>query len=172
MKKIILFFIIITSTLHLNAQVKETISQNRADQIGLKSKKFFVKQAWYNPSFNAYPLNKKAIKKLKKYTHTFKIKAFMAVWCHDSKREVPRLYKILEAIDFDLENLEVIAVNRAKKTPNNLQEGFNITKTPTFIFFKNDKELGRYVEVPVKSLEKDMLRIVSGKTYKHASKKE
>ena len=91
----------------------------------------------------------------------------MSVWCHDSHREIPRLSKILEAIDFQEQNLEIIALNRAKKTPNNLQKGFNIKRTPTLIFYKNGKEINRFVEQPIKSLEKDILKILAGKNYKH-----
>jgi thiol-disulfide isomerase/thioredoxin len=157
--------------LSIDAQVKETIIQNRVDQVGVKVKEDFKLEPyaqWFNPTYKDYKLDKRAIRKLKKHSKDFKIKVFMSVWCHDSKREVPHLYKILEAINFDIKNLEVIALNRSKKTPKNLQEGFNIVRTPTFIFYKNGKEIGRYVEIPRKILEKDILRIVSGKSYKHS----
>lgn len=155
----------------LHSQHKETISQNRADHIGVKTKKDF-KQAphvkWFDESYNQYQLNPIVIKKIKKRIESVKIKVFMSVWCHDSHREVPQLYKILEAVNFNEDNLELVALNRAKKTPNNLQEGFNIKRTPTLIFYRNSKEIGRYVEKPRKSLEKDILAIISGKKYKHS----
>ena len=92
----------------------------------------------------------------------------MGTWCGDSKREIPRFYKVLKAAKFNVSNLEMIAVNRGKKTPDNLQKGLNIFRVPTFIFYKNGKEIGRYVEYPRVSLEKDILAIVTGKTYKHS----
>lgn len=169
MKKILLLLFLFQ--LGIYAQVKETITQNRADMVGIKVKEDFKHQPydqWFYPTYKDYKLDKRTIKKLKKYSKDFKIKVFMSVWCHDSKREVPHLYKILEAINFDTKNLEVIALDRSKKTPKNLQKGFNIVRTPTFIFYKNDKEIGRYVEIPKKILEKDILRIVNGKSYKHS----
>ena len=33
---------------------------------------------------------------------------------------------------------------------------------------KDDQELGRMVEYPLESLEKDMVKILSGEDYKHA----
>jgi hypothetical protein len=39
---------------------------------------------------------------------------------------------------------------------------------PTFIFMKDGQELGRIVEYPLESLEKDMAKILSGVDYKHA----
>ena len=65
----------------------------------------------------------------------------------------------------------MITVNRGKRTPDNLQKGFNIKRVPTFIFYKKGKEIGRYVEFPRTSLEKDILTIVSGKPYKHSYEK-
>jgi len=175
MKNLGLLLFLFTFQLGLYAQVKETITENRTDQVGIKIKKDFEQgpyNKWFNLNYKEYSLDKKTIKKLKRYSNKFKLKVFMSVWCHDSKREVPHLYKILEAINFDQENLEVIALNRAKKTPKNLQEGFDIVRTPTFIFYKKDKEIGRYVEIPRETLEKDILKIVSGKSYKHAYLKD
>lgn len=162
---IILLFLFNLSTY---AQIKETITQSRKDFVGVKNKMYFKQppyNQWFNQNFKKYQPDKKTIKKLKRYSDKFKIKAFMSVWCHDSKREVPHLYKILETIDFNFKNFEVIALDRANKTPKNLQEGFDINRTPTFIIYKKDKEIGRFIEYPRESLEKDLLKIVRGKSY-------
>ena len=96
----------------------------------------------------------------------------MGTWCGDSKREIPHFFKTLEQVGFNTKDLELIAVDRNKKTPNNLQKGFNIKKIPTFIFYKQGKEIGRYVEYARESLEKDMIQIVSEKAYKHSYEKQ
>lgn len=169
MNKLIVIFCFLTCSLW--AQEKETISQNRQDHVGIKTKKDFKAEPhvkWFDESYDAYTFDKKTIKKLKKHRNDIKIKVFMSVWCHDSHREVPQLYKILEAIDFDEQNLEIIALNRAKKAPGNPQEGYDIIRTPTLIFLKNDQEIARYVEKPRSTLEKDLLKIFSGKSYKHS----
>ncbi len=159
----------------VSAQEKETITQNRADLVGIKTLADF-KQApnkeWFDSSYYSYKLDSKTINKLKKHTKGIEIKVFMSVWCHDSHREIPRLYKILEAIQFDTSKLEVVALDRTKKTPEDLQEGYHIVRTPTIIFYKNAKELARFVEKPRVSLEKDMLKIMSEKPYKHAYQKD
>jgi len=49
-----------------------------------------------------------------------------------------------------------------------LEKDLNITNIPTFIFYKNGKEMHRIVESPMESLEKDMLKIITGQPYKHA----
>ena len=98
--------------------------------------------------------------------------ATWGTWCGDSKRETPRFYKVMEAADFNFKkNFKLVAVNRGKKTPDNLQEGKNIIRVPTFIFYKKGKEIGRYVEYPRESMEKDFLKILKGEDYKHSYEK-
>ena len=86
----------------------------------------------------------------------------MGTWCGDSKRETPKFYKILEEANFNLKNLELVQYNRSKKLQIIFKKVLNIIKVPTFIFYKKGKEIGRYVEYARESLEKDMLKIVSG----------
>jgi thiol-disulfide isomerase/thioredoxin len=93
------------------------------------------------------------------------IKVVMGTWCHDSKREVPRFYKILS---HKTDNIEMIALDRKKQSPNGETDAMAITNTPTFIFYKNGKEMNRIVETPVDSLERDMIKILSGKEYRHS----
>lgn len=95
------------------------------------------------------------------------ITLFLGSWCKDSKREVPRFFKILDAADYN-GDVELIAVDRRKKTPENLQKGKDIKRVPTMIFKKDGEEIGRIVEYPVESLEKDIQKILSGQAYTHA----
>jgi len=123
---------------------------------------------WYDSRHSEYTTDKAIIEKLKPIINDFTIKGFMGTWCGDSKRGVPRFYKILEETGFDEDYFELITVGRNKRTPDNLQEGFDLLRVPTFIFMKDGKEIGRYVERPRESLEKDILKILTGKPYKHS----
>lgn len=87
------------------------------------------------------------------------IKMVMASWCHDSQREVPRFIKILENLNYDLENLVFVAVNRKKESEILFQENIQIQYVPTFIFYHNGEEIGRIIERPEISLEQDILSI-------------
>ena len=55
-----------------------------------------------------------------------------------------------------------------KKTPDNLQLDLKIIRVPTFIFYKDEEEIGRYVEYPRESMEKDILKILTRQPYKHS----
>ena len=95
----------------------------------------------------------------------------MGTWCEDSQNQVPRFYKILQQLDFNLKKVQLITVDRSKKTPENLEAGLNITNVPTFIFYKNSTEIQRIVESPVETLENDMLKILSNQEYRHTYQK-
>ena len=94
---------------------------------------------------------------------------FLGTWCGDSKKEIPRFYKVLETTKFPENQLQVIAVNRTKdaykQSPNHEEKGLNIHRVPTFIFYKNGKEVNRIVEHPKETLERDMLNIVTKNKY-------
>ena len=84
----------------------------------------------------------------------------LGTWCGDSRREVPRFYKILESLEYDLENMTVICVNTSKTADGTNVDQLNIQKVPTIIYYKDEIELGRIIESPQESLEKDMSSIV------------
>ena len=171
MKKILLiaFIGIFTSC---NAQQKTTaVKDQSGNLIGIADKESFNQapfKAWFDQKFKTYTLEAGTITSLNTALKGITIKGFMGTWCGDSKRETPRFFKILELADFEMTNFELVTVNRSKKTPDNLQAGLNIFKVPTFIFYKDGKEIGRYVEYARVSLEKDILKIVSGMPYKHS----
>jgi hypothetical protein len=85
----------------------------------------------------------------------------MGTWCDDSKEQVPRFYKILDMLQFDYSKLSLICVDRKKSAPDIDLAGMNIKLVPTFIFYRNYKEIGRITETPARSLEKDMLGIMT-----------
>lgn len=152
------------------AQQKEIISKPNYVE-GITTKEAFKEApyaAWFNRNYNTYKLDEATVKEIKKNLKGVTIKAFMGTWCGDSRREVPHFYKILNDVEFDEGNLEMIGVNYRKQTPDNLQEGLNIIRVPTFIFYKKKIEIGRYVEYAKESLEKDILKILKQEPYKHA----
>jgi thiol-disulfide isomerase/thioredoxin len=171
--KNVFYFILILSIVSCSARKKEvttTIDQT-GNLIGIANKESFLTEpynAWFTPNYTTYETNKEVMEKLKPLLKEVTIKGFMGTWCGDSKEQTPILYKILDEAGFNYDHLELITVNRSKSTPDNLQEGFNIERVPTFIMYKNDKEIGRFVEYPRESVEADLLKIVSGQPYKHS----
>ncbi|MGB0788633.1 MAG: thioredoxin [Marinirhabdus sp.] len=137
----------------------------RATRAGFEQPPF---NDWFDENYNGSSVDPSKIAALRPLFNNVKIKIFMGTWCEDSRREIPRLYKILDTIGFDRNNFETIAISPDKTTPEGYEKGVDIEYVPTIIFYKNEKEIGRYVEYARKTLEDDMVSILSGKPYKHS----
>lgn len=124
---------------------------------------------WFEPNYAAYNADNELIAKLKKSLtkeHSFEI--FFGTWCGDSKREVPRFYKIADAIGIAEQKIKLIGVDNGddyKQGPNGETHGKGIYRVATFIVLKNNIEVGRLIEHPVTSVEEDLYKIITGLDY-------
>lgn len=169
-----LFFLVAFSATisgqQINQEVKIEGNQpfmvGQIDLDGLNSNSY---QNWYSTNHNAYKVDTEIVSTFKNDLVKHKILIFMGTWCGDSKREVPRFIKILEAADFPMENLKIVAVDRRKdyykKSPTGEEWGLSIKRVPTFIFYKDGKETNRIIESPITSLEADVKAIVTAAEY-------
>lgn len=174
MKKLLIISVLFISCLAMGQQINQISkdSKGKLMLLGKTNKKAFsdVSFSWFQKYYDEYITNDNVILRIKDSLDNYKIKAFYGTWCGDSKRGVPKFYKVLDKADFNMDNLEMIAVDKKpeayKASPNGEEKGLNIHRVPTFIFYKNDKEVGRIVESPKQDYERDMLTIINGKKYR------
>ena len=121
-------------------------------------------QEWYDFEYEEYTPEQSVIEKLKKNINDVsRIKIVMGSWCSDSQREVPRFYRIMDEAGIPDEKVELLCVNRDKMVPGMDISALIIERVPTFIIYDGLKELGRIIETPAETLEKDFLRILVNK---------
>lgn len=119
--------------------------------------------AWFEKEYGDYKTDEATLAAVRPLMKGVKVVLVMGTWCSDSRREVPRFYKILDHMKIKpKKKLRVISIDREKKAEGTGVEKFDVQYVPTFIFYRNDKELGRIIETPAESLEKDMLKILGG----------
>jgi len=124
---------------------------------------------WFSPNYKEFTPDSEAMAIINENIDDYKIKVLMGTWCGDSKREVPKLLKILDKTDFNYKNIEMVAVDYNKTTPSKIEEELDVHHVPTIIFYKNNKEVNRFVEYSQgESIEGDLAKIVSGKSYKNS----
>ena len=159
----VIFLPAVFACINLSAQEMKTITGiGEREQIELTE----PHSVWFTEEYDSYEVNNKALnscfqgKKLENYYITI----VMGTWCPDSRREVPRFYKILDNLVFPPINVRLIFVDMNKKEPSGSLKNMKISYVPTFIIRdRKDQELGRIVEAPKKSLEKDLCDILFGK---------
>jgi tetratricopeptide (TPR) repeat protein len=124
---------------------------------------------WFNKNYTDYKINDTVLPAIKPLTAEKKFLIFMGTWCGDSKREVPRMLKILDSCGVNSSQIKLVMVDNHdstyKQSPAHEEANLNIHRVPTLIVYENNKETGRIVEEPVVTLEKDLLAILRGEHY-------
>lgn len=125
--------------------------------------------AWFEKNYAAYNVDSSLDNKLRKGLRKKQYTIFFGTWCGDSQREVPRMLKTLAHYDVPPQQIKLVAVSNHldayKQSPGREEKGLYIHRVPTLLVTRGKKELGRIIESPVESLEKDMVKIIEGLPY-------
>ncbi|MEN1786343.1 MAG: thioredoxin family protein [Bacteroidota bacterium] len=124
---------------------------------------------WFQSNYDNYVVDSLLLALVQPTLKEHELLLFLGTWCGDSKREVPRLLKILDQLHFPVDKLTMVALDRRKeqykKSPEGQEEGHHIIRVPTLIVLKDGKEVNRIVESPVDSLEEDLFAILTDLDY-------
>lgn len=116
---------------------------------------------WYDTEYKEYQLDTETLDNAKEFLENITITIVFGSWCGDSRRELPRFLKMLDYVEFDQNNLKMIAVDRTKTTAYYDVSPLNIEYVPTMIIYKSNDEWGRIIETPIETLEKDFKNILN-----------
>lgn len=141
----------------MDEKINKKVLIGYCDRSGLEEGVFGT---YFTSQYELYEPKEGTIKKLTEVINKVKITVVFGTWCSDSKLQMGRFYKILDETGYKEKNLTVIGVNRDKNALSVNIENLDVELVPTFIVYQNDKELGRIVESPKKSLEDDLWKIV------------
>ena len=96
-----------------------------------------------------------------KITPDLRVDVYLGLWCGDSKNNVPRFIKIMDLVGNPDVVVTFFNVKRSdKKGSPYFVEELKIERVPTFIFYRGNREIGRIIENPEKSLVEDILDII------------
>jgi len=128
----------------------------------------FLKDS-FNINYNNYKLDLTTINNIKPYLENdLKIKIIMGTWCDDSRLLVPQFLKVMDKLKFKKNKIEFIGLDHEKNSPYDHDKIYEIINVPTIIFYKDDMEFNRIVELTIETLEKDILSILSDSGYENA----
>ncbi len=159
-----------TSTPVINTEIKNQNGQTiLAGHASLSMMQAPAYKPWFDESYNNYGVDKASTEQLKPLLQNKRMEIFLGSWCGDSKREVPHMIKLLQDAGMDTAKLSLIFVNNSlssyKQSPQHEEQGKFIHHVPTFIVYDGKKEMGRIIESPIVSLEKDLLAILQEQSY-------
>jgi thiol-disulfide isomerase/thioredoxin len=92
------------------------------------------------------------------------VEVFLGTWCGDSRRELPRLWKAIDAAGGTVPfQIHYVGVDHAKKEPAAEIAKEGVRYLPTFIVRRDGHEVGRIVETSPNGIESDLLALLTGK---------
>jgi len=115
----------------------------------------------FSEYYQIYEPERSVLSKLRSKKDGVDILIILGTWCRDSEEQVPRFFKILDKIKFEKKNVQLICVDSNKDAGLPDIVNYNIQRVPTFIIYRRGREIGRIVETPYTTLEKDLLMFFS-----------
>ena len=143
-------------TMFAQKLIADTTSADSLTQVWAKG---FYKRLYRE--FYSYKPKKKYCRQLQSLWQGVQIRVIGGNWCSDTRREVPRLLKVLDESGFPSRAFEYYRVNREKKPADS---GFvcevTIQSVPAIYVLRNGKTVGKIEETPKRTLESDLLKIL------------
>ncbi len=118
-------------------------------------------ETWKTLRAEDYTPDAEAVKTIASRWKGVRVLVILGTWCKDSKRDLPRFFKIADQAKLKLDNVTFVAVDRTKKDAEGLTEKHKIERVPTFVFFRGESEIGRVIEKPATTLEADIAAILA-----------
>ncbi len=160
-RTLLLFFLFIPGLLvHSQAQDGAKPGEEKILLGALRFEDVINLPGWFTEDFLSYIPSDGYLDEITHYIDGVQIVCIMGSWCEDSRREVPRLIRVMQARNIDPSILKLYGVDRDKKDPIGEAARYGIEKVPTIIFLKNGKELGRIVERTEGRMERNILDIL------------
>ncbi|MGB0893235.1 MAG: thioredoxin family protein [Parashewanella sp.] len=108
-----------------------------------------------------YQVDSASLQNLVTLTKQLNIVVIVGTWCPDCHRDIPRFMSVIEEINNDNIQVEYLAVDKQKTDPQGLAARYSFERIPTYIVLHENNEIGRIVERPAISLEKDLIEIIN-----------
>jgi thiol-disulfide isomerase/thioredoxin len=166
-KSCILFVLALIPVMAFSQEINKKVIDPKSDKeilIGYCDRSELKKGEFgrsFEEYYKVYEPDRMILDQLRQKEQGIEILIVLGTWCSDSQEQVPKFFKILDKINFSRKNVQMICVDRDKKAGDTDIINYNIQKVPTFIVYRKGREIGRIVETPATTLEKDLLLFFS-----------
>jgi hypothetical protein len=119
-------------------------------------------EGWRRAREEATP-DPEAVRALRSAPRGAEVVVYLGVWCPDSQREVPRLWKAFEQAGGPLPfSVTYVGVDHGKRDPGGTAQAVGLRYVPTVIVRKGGREVGRVVESAPGGIERALADLLSG----------
>ncbi len=92
--------------------------------------------------------------------NNLRMDVYLGLWCPDSRNNVPVFLKIIDAVSAPLDVSYYNLERKSDKSARYFVEELKIERVPTFIVYRDGKEIGRIVENPQVTMLDDLIQIL------------
>ena len=161
-----IFFLFFLGVLGCSDSYQITVEPSGTKIItGVCDREVFVSESdlkeWYDSHYSEYQVDQSVLAEINSLSQNISFVVFLGTWCGDSKREVPHFLKIIDKAKISSNKIIMYGLDRSKKSGDGMTDKYNILRVPTIIVLNGEEELGRIVEFPQETLEKDLAEILS-----------
>jgi hypothetical protein len=114
--------------------------------------------AWFYTGVNNYHPNENMLNYIKDNRGAFNVVAVAGTWDDQSRKLLPALYKIMILAGSPDE--QVLTYGADEKLQTGAPQDYKVKRLPTFILFRDGKEIGRISGDVGETLESDMAKIL------------
>jgi hypothetical protein len=162
---IIYLFLVISgcTSQNRNSDKSNAVDQYQGEKILVG--KFTPNELWteiptWKADYDLYQPDQAIVDELSVFRDNYRIVCVLGVWCSDSRDGVPTFLKALDVANLTRVKIELFGVDRKKEDPLASARKYGVERVPTFIIYREDKEIGRMIEFPEISFELDFLKII------------
>ncbi len=127
----------------------------------IEKDRILTEEGWQE-IYQDFTVDPSVVEVLKSKTEgNLRIDVYLAFWCGDSRNNVPKFAKIINHISSSSLEVNYYLVERkpTKDTKYYVAE-LKVERVPTFIFYRDKKEIGRIIENPKIGMVEDFLEII------------
>lgn len=115
---------------------------------------------WFYYGVNNYKPDPAWVKYISFYRDSFDVVIFAGTWCNDSKRLLPQFYRVMMASSYPLSHIKLYGVDHELRALGEESSQYKVSKTPTFIFLRDGKEIGRITDKVQRGMDADIVSIL------------
>lgn len=117
-----------------------------------------AESAWFYSGVNKYQPNENMLNYVKDNRGKFNVVAVVGTWDDDSRRLLPALYKVIILAGSPDEQITTFGADEKMQT--GAPTDYKVKKLPTFIIYREGKELGRITSETEDAVESALAKIL------------
>jgi hypothetical protein len=147
-------------------QLDETLQAHLSNSTGVEKEDAGVFLGSLQNDYRSYKPNKlvlDSIRAILQNENQLKVDVYGGNWCSDTRYGLGGLTHVLDDLGLKKGDFRYIRVNKDKKIIDFKADGIEISRVPLVIFHNGSKEIGRIIESPMESWEKNLLQLLQAK---------